>query len=56
MFAFGLPAGRVLLVSVVESLIIGLLGTIVGLVGRSAPAGVAAAGPGRPRRSRTSAW
>jgi putative ABC transport system permease protein len=35
MFAYGLPAGRVLLVSVVESLIIGVLGTLVGLaVGR----------------------
>ncbi len=32
MFAYGLPAGRVLLVSVVESLIIGVLGTIVGVV------------------------
>ncbi len=32
MFAFGLPAGRVLLVSVVESLLIGVLGTIVGVV------------------------
>ena len=31
MFAYGLPAGRVLLVSVVESLIIGVLGTIVGI-------------------------
>jgi len=32
MFAYGLPAGRVLVVSVVESLIIGVLGTIVGVV------------------------
>jgi putative ABC transport system permease protein len=32
MFAYGLPAGRVLMVSVVESLIIGVLGTIVGVV------------------------
>ena len=32
MFAFGLPAGRVLLVSVVESVIIGVLGTAVGVV------------------------
>jgi putative ABC transport system permease protein len=32
MFAYGLPAGRVLLVSVVESLMIGVLGTIVGVV------------------------
>ena len=32
MFAYGLPVGRVLLVSVVESLIIGVLGTLVGVV------------------------
>ena len=31
MFAYGLPAGRVLMVSVVESLIIGVLGTIAGV-------------------------
>jgi putative ABC transport system permease protein len=31
MFAFGLPAGRVVLVSVVESVIIGVLGTAVGV-------------------------
>jgi putative ABC transport system permease protein len=35
MFAFGLPVRRVLLVNVVESLIVGVLGTVVGvLVGR----------------------
>ncbi len=35
MFAYGLPAGRVVLVSVVESVIIGALGTVVGIaVGR----------------------
>lgn len=31
MFAYGLPTGRVLMVSVVESLIIGVLGTIAGV-------------------------
>ena len=33
MFAYGLPAGRVLMVSVVESLIIGVLGTVAGVLG-----------------------
>ena len=36
MFAYGLPVGRVLLVSVVESVLIGLLGTTLGvLAGRA---------------------